>query len=229
MNVTFVRAETHRSIITTLHVVHEVLPGVYHWTTVHPRIRIEVASYWLDESGVLIDPLIPPDAGIEWFAGRPTSPSAIVLSNRHHYRHSGEFAERYECPVLCVSAGLHEFSPDEPVTAFEPGDSLPGALLACEIGGICPDEMALYHAPSRAIWCADGVVRSGDGPLGFVPDRLMDDPPETKRRLLSAYDRLLGELDFDHVLLAHGGPVIGDGRTQLQDLIDADGRTAFTF
>ena len=81
----------------------------------------------------------------------------------------------------------------------------------------------------RAIWCADGVVRSGDGPLGFVPDSLMDDPPETKRRLLSAYDRLLGALDFDHVLLAHGGPVIGDGRAQLQDLIDSGGRTAFTF
>jgi Metallo-beta-lactamase superfamily len=210
--------------------VHEVLPGVYHWTTVHPKIRMEVASYWLDNGGVLIDPLIPPDVGIDWFAQRSTPPSAIVLSNRHHFRHSAELASRYDCPVLCVRTGLHEFTHGEDVTPFDPGDMLPGGLLAFEVGGICPDEMALYLAPSRVIWFADGVVRSGpDGPLGFVPDSLMDDPPETKRRLLAAFGRALRDLDFDHVLLAHGGPIIGDGRAQLQDLVDAGGRTAFTF
>ena len=66
-----------------------------------------------------------------------------------------------------------------------PGDTLPGGLLAVEIGAICPDEMALYLPSARAIWFADGLVRGGpDGELGFVPDSLMDDPPETKRGLL---------------------------------------------
>jgi hypothetical protein len=55
----------------------------------------------------------------------------------------------------------------------------------------------------------------------------MDDPPATKRGLLRACERLLAELDFSHLLLAHGGPVIGDGREQLQELIDSGGRTAF--
>jgi Metallo-beta-lactamase superfamily len=210
--------------------MREVLPGVYHWTTVHPRIRIEVASYWLEDGGVLIDPLIPPDVGIEWFAERSTPPSAIVLSNRHHYRHSTELVERYGCPVLCVRAGLHEFTHGEHITAFDPGDTLPGGLSAFEIGAICPDEMALYLAPARAIWFADGVIRAGaDGPLGFVPDSLMDEPEETKRRLLTSFERALSELDFDHILLAHGGPVIGDGRAQLEDLVRAGGRTALTF
>ncbi|HXN37001.1 MAG TPA: IPT/TIG domain-containing protein [Solirubrobacteraceae bacterium] len=35
------------------------------------------------------------------------------------------------------------------------------------------------------------------------------------------------ELDFAHLLLAHGGPVIGDGRALLADLVDGGGRTAF--
>ncbi len=210
--------------------MREVLPGVYHWTTVHPKIHVEVSSYWLDESGVLIDPLIPADVGAEWFAARPTPPSAIVLSNRHHYRHSSELAERFGCPVLCVRSGLHEFTHGETVTAFDPGDTLPGGLLAYEIGGICPDDTALYLETARAIWFADGVVRSGeDGPLGFVPDSLMDDPPGTKRALLAACERALRELAFDNVLLAHGGPLIGDGRAQLEDLVRAGGRTAFTF
>jgi hypothetical protein len=55
----------------------------------------------------------------------------------------------------------------------------------------------------------------------------MDDPPGTKRHLLDAFARLLEELDFEHLLLAHGGPVIGDGRAQLQELVDCGGRTAF--
>lgn len=38
---------------------------------------------------------------------------------------------------------------------------------------------------------------------------------------------LAHELDFEHLLLAHGGPAIGDGRRLLRDLLEAGGRTAF--
>jgi hypothetical protein len=175
--------------------VDEILPGVFHWTALHPNIRSEVSSYWLERSGVLFDPLIPPDAGLGWFAARPVRPTAVVLSNRHHYRDSGRFAERFDCAVHCNRAGLHEFS--------------------------------------DALVIADGVVRGGayghGGPLGFVPDSLMDDPPATKRGLLDACARLLEELEFDHLLLAHGGPVLHDGRALLQELVDCGGRTAFEF
>jgi hypothetical protein len=55
----------------------------------------------------------------------------------------------------------------------------------------------------------------------------MDDPSATKRGLLAACSILLEELDFSHILLAHGGPVIGSGRERLQKLVDAGGRRAF--
>jgi hypothetical protein len=211
--------------------VREVLPGVIHWTAIHPRIEIEVSSYWFDDGGILIDPLIPPDTGLEWFSGRPTPPTAIVLSNRHHYRSSGSFVERFACQVYCARSGLHEFTHGEAVTGFDPGDRLPGGVVACEVGGLCPDETALYLPGRGAVVFADGVVRAGPpgdpGPLGFVPDALMDDPPETKRRLLDVFARVLRDLDFEHVLLAHGGPLVGDGRAQLQELISSGGRTAF--
>jgi glyoxylase-like metal-dependent hydrolase (beta-lactamase superfamily II) len=45
--------------------------------------------------------------------------------------------------------------------------------------------------------------------LSFVPDHFMDDPERTKEGLRAAYRRLL-DLDFDHVLLAHGEPATKD-------------------
>ncbi|HEX4186823.1 MAG TPA: hypothetical protein VHY83_02890 [Solirubrobacteraceae bacterium] len=211
--------------------MEEVLPGVYHWTALHPLIHTEVSSYWLEDTGVLIDPLLPTPQGLDWFARRTLSPMAILLSNRHHYRDADRFAERFGCSVYCNRLGLHEFTEGEPVQGFGIGDQLPGGAVAVELGGICADDTALHLPPKRALVIADGVVKGGDygadGPLGFVPDSLMDDPPATKRALLAACASLLEEIDFTHLLLAHGGPLVGDGRERLQELVDAGGRTAF--
>ena len=205
--------------------MRELLPGLFHWTTPHPRIGILVSSYWLDPTGVLLDPLVPPDVGLEWFAGRPTPPQAVLLTNRHHYRDSARFAEAFGCGTHCNRAGLHEFAHGEDVEGFDPGDTLPGGVVACEIGGICPDETAFHLPAHRALAVADGVVRGGpDSALGSVPDSLMDDPPATKRALLAAYARLLDELEFDHLLLAHGAPLVGDGRARLEEFVAAAGQ-----
>jgi hypothetical protein len=209
----------------------EVLPGVYHWTALHPLIQTHVSSYWLEETGVLIDPLVPQPEGLDWFADRTLAPAAVLLSNRHHYREADRFAERFGCSVYCNRLGLHEFTDGEPVQGFEIGDQLPGGAVVHELGAICPDDTALHLPHEQALVIADGVVKGGpyeeDGPLGFVPDSLMDDPPATKRGLLAACASLLEDLDFIHLLLAHGGPVIGTGRERLQQLVDEGGRTAF--
>jgi hypothetical protein len=211
--------------------MQEVLPGIFHWTAPHPRIGIEVSSYWLEGPGVLIDPLVPPEQGLDWFSQRTAAPAAILLSNRHHYRESDRFVARYGCTVHCNRAGLHEFSDGRRVEGFEIGEQLPGGAVAREVGAICPDDTALELPDSRALVLADGVVRGGpDGEnarLGFVPDSFMDDPPATRQGLLAACARLLEQLDFAHLLLAHGGPVIDDGREQLQELVDSGGRPAF--
>jgi hypothetical protein len=212
--------------------MQEVLPAVYHWTAVHPRIGTRVSSYWLDGAGVAFDPLVPRDAGLEWFAQRKRQPVAVVLSNRHHMRDAARFAERFGCPVYCNSAGLHEFAGGkQSVEGFELGAQLEGEVRACEMDAICADDTALHFPSQRALLLADGVVRGGpyggDGPLGWVPDSLMDEPERTKAGLLASCARLLEELDFEHLLLAHGGPIVGNGRELLQELVDSGGRTAF--
>ena len=211
--------------------MERILPDVDWWTTVHPILGIEVSSYWRDDAGVLFDPLVASPSDLDWFAARAVPPAAILLSNRHHYRSSGAFAARFGCPVYCQRDGLHEFTAGQEVRGFAVGDRLAGDVVACEVGAICPDDTALYLPAQRAMLFADGLVAGkphGTPRIGFVPDVLMDDPPTTKAGLLAAFARLLEDYDFEHLLLAHGGPIIGTGRALLEDLIREGGRTAFT-
>jgi hypothetical protein len=198
--------------------MNEVLPGIFHWTTLHPKIKIEASSYYAADAGVLLDPLIPAE-GLDWFRGRG-EPQAIVLTNRLHYRHSAEFAPAFGCAVWCNEAGLHEFTDGERVRGFEPGRSFGGGIESHAVGVLCPDETALrIPGDEPALAIADGVVRDGDGPLAFVPDFLLGEEPEAiKRGLKQAYAGLL-ELDFDHLLLAHGQPWIGGARAALRAFV----------
>lgn len=198
--------------------MEEIRPGIFHWTQTHPKIKIAVSSYYLLPERVLIDPLIP-DEGLEWFADCP--PENVYLSIRHHYRHSGKFREMYGCPVWCVEQGMHEFTSGEVVQSFQFGDTLPGNIEAIEIGSICPDEGALYiEREGGCVVLADGCVRKPGGELQFVPDSLLgEDPAAVRNGLAAAYRRLIREYDFENVLLSHGGPIIGDGRTQLEAFV----------
>ncbi|HXG77593.1 MAG TPA: hypothetical protein VNJ53_13590 [Gaiellaceae bacterium] len=195
--------------------MREIAPGIWHWSAQHPRIGIEVHSYYLPEERVLLDPLAPPEI-VERLA-ELGPPAHALLTNRHHYRSCDELVERFGVAVRCVREGLHEFTHGEPVEPFDFGDELPGGIVAHRVGAICPDETAFHIPARRALALADGAVRwEPEGPLGFVPDRFMDDPERTKEGLRAAYRRLVEELDFDHLLLAHGAPLVGDGREALR-------------
>lgn len=199
--------------------IREIVPGLFHYTAMHERIGQEVSSHYVADAGVLIDPMLPAE-GLDWFREHGT-PAEILLTNRHHYRHSGAFVTEFGCSVRCHRAGLHEFSADRPVEPFEFGDELPGGIVAHEVGVICPDETALHIPAHRALAVADGVVRwSGEEGLAFVPDSLMDDPAETKQGLLDAYRTLL-DLQFELLLLAHGAPVTADARRELRAFVES--------
>jgi hypothetical protein len=195
--------------------IREVLPGVHHWTAIHPRIRVPVDSYYVEPARLLLDPVVPRE-GIEWFRARD-APDRVVLTNRHHLRHSERFAEAFGCPILAGSVGLHEFEGGPAVEGFEFGEELAPGITAHQLGAICPDDTALHIrvGDRGALAFADGLTRPRGGGLSFVPDFLMgDDPPAVKAGLREALHRLL-DLDFDSLLFAHGEPVIGDGRDAL--------------
>lgn len=202
----------------------EIAPGLWFWPSTHPRHGIRISSYYCADSGVVIDPMVPPE-GLDWF-GERTPPAAVLLTNRHHHRDAGAFREAFGARVLCNRLGAMEFTEGQEVEFFDAGDELPGDVVAHQVGGICPDETALHLRSHRAVAVADGVVRiPHDGPLGFVPDALMADPNRTKAGLAGAYIRV-AEIDFDHLLPAHGDPIVGGGADALGDFAVAAGLRA---
>ena len=194
--------------------MEEIAPGLWHWTARHPKIHIEVSSYFLPEHALLLDPLVPSEGAerLEELA----RPREILLTNRHHWRDCGTLIERFGCTVRAPRVGMHEFSDGRPVEPYDFGDSLVGgAVTVYEVDAICPDESALHIPSVSALAVADGVIHYGA--LGFVSDDLMDDPEDTKVALKEAYARLADELEFEHLLTAHGDPVVGGAREALRD------------
>ncbi|HET7571674.1 MAG TPA: hypothetical protein VFJ77_03285 [Gaiellaceae bacterium] len=176
--------------------MEEIASGLWHWTALRERIHHDVDSYYLAEERVAIDPMLPPERP-DWFR-----PEHALLTTRHHDRGVWEL----DCEVWVVEQGAHELEGRGAFRTFRWGDELPGGVVAHEVDALSPDETAFHVPAHRALAVGDGVVRfEAGGPLSFVPDEWMDDAERTKAGLRAAYERLL-ELDFEHLLLAHGGP-----------------------
>ncbi|HEX6714083.1 MAG TPA: hypothetical protein VF066_11880 [Thermoleophilaceae bacterium] len=201
--------------------MNEILPGVYHWTARHPKIVATVSSYYIAESGTVLDPMVPPEDGLDWF-GDEHQVHNIALTNRHHDRQAGEYCAAFELgPVLVPEPGLHEFEgKDLEVRPYVPGEEIVPGIVVHEVGAICPDDMALEIRSAGALALADGLVHVR-GRVRFVSDNLMDNAPETKRGLVASLEELL-DVDFDTLLFAHGDPIVGDGKQTLRDFLATD-------
>jgi hypothetical protein len=189
--------------------MHEITPGIRHWIAVHPNLGQEVSSYWLPGLGVLLDPLDVPDEveGVD----------EIILSNRHHKRSAFDARERFEAVLRVPRLGMHDYADDDPVEPYEFGEPLAGgAITAHQVTELWPDDGALHIPSLQALAIADTVTNYRDR-LELVPDNLMDDPPAERRGIREGLARLADELEFEHLLVAHGMPVVGDGRERLRE------------
>jgi len=209
--------------------VNEVLPGVFHWSALHPKIRQVVHSHYWAPGETVIDPLLPDDSKPVLDELRDRGVQQVVLSNRHHWRSSSDLRDAFpDAPVLCNDRGLYEYAADDgrDVEPFAVGSLLAPGMRALDVGGICDDDTGLLlDTAGGTLLFADALI-VWDGKLAFVPDWLLGDPAEDKRDMLSAFERLLDEQEFDNLLFAHGEPWIGGGREALRAFVESGGWTA---
>lgn len=197
--------------------MQEILPGLYRWTTFHDGIRARVSSHYVEPAGALIDPRVPED-GLDGFAG-VGRPAQIVLTSGLHARDSEQFADAFGCVIRASPEALERLDGELDAQPYAAGDEVAPGVTAIHIGSLAPDEYALHiDVAGGAICFADAVIRYADT-IGFVPDSLMgDDAAAVKDGLRSALRGLLTR-EFDHLLFAHGDPLIGGAKHALRDFL----------
>jgi hypothetical protein len=194
--------------------MREIFPGVVHWSMFHDPIGMRVSSYYVQPAGIVIDPKLP-EAGLTL----PGRPQQVVLTSGLHHRDAALVAEQFGIPIRAPREAVQRLGGSLEVETFSQGDEIAPGVIAIRSGRLCDDEYALHIAVDKgAIAFADGLHRYGEA-LGFFSDDLLgDDPKAVKEGLKQAFHGLL-ERDFDHLLFAHGEPLVGGGKAALREFV----------
>jgi hypothetical protein len=202
--------------------MRELVPGLFHWTTVHPNLGQEVSSHYLRESAAVLDPMVPPE-GLD--AVRDLGPvEHVVLSCRHHDRDHADFVDAFGAAFYVNENGVHEYE-GEPLQPFAIGDEPVAGIRAIANGPIAPDDtVLLLDVEGGALLFADSLLSHG-GELSFMPDSLLGDDPEQVRSDITAALHQLLDQRFEHLLFAHGDPIVGRGHEVLDSFVDEQQNT----
>ena len=174
----------------------EIAPGLWRWTGQHPDWS--PAEEWPQEVGcvyfeapdavVLLDPLIPPEdrerflEALDRDVGRAAKPVVVLLTTDSHARSRDELVERYSAET----------------------DTTPEGVEAVDTGWY--GELSFVLAGPRALVAGDVLVGDGSGGVRLTDEWLGDDRDTVRQALLPLLDR-----PVEHVLVAHGEPVLADG------------------
>jgi hypothetical protein len=180
--------------------VDEVAPRLWRWTGLHPDWtsdedwpqEVGCVYYEAEDAVVLFDPLIPPEDRERFLeasdrdVGRAAKPVAVLLTTESHTRSRDELVERY---------GARTGSPE----GVETVDTGWYGEVAYVLGG------------PGALVAGDVLLGDGSGGVRLADEWLRDDLEQVRAALLPLLDRTV-----NHVLVAHGEPVVGTGRKALE-------------
>lgn len=202
--------------------MRELFPGVFHWIATHPGLGVPVSSYYVEPAGALIDPLVP-EGGLDAFDGHGR-PQQIVLTSGNHTRDAERFVEAFGCTVVVSPEGAERIGGALDAEVYSESHDVAPGIRPVHIGILSGDEYALHiDVGDGALAFADGLTHYGDA-LGFFPDALLgDDPQRIKDGLRQQFSTLL-ERHFEHLLFAHGEPIVGHGRKVLADFVSSSAR-----
>ncbi|MBV9817153.1 MAG: hypothetical protein JOZ07_02240 [Solirubrobacterales bacterium] len=197
--------------------MREIAPGIFHWTAFHDAIGTDVSSYYVASAAAAIDPKQPPGG----WAQLPDRPAQVLLSTGLHTRDAGACAQAFGIPIRVSHEAAQRIGDRLTVETFGAGDTVGEGISAVHIGVLCDDEGAFHiEAGGGALEIADAVTHT-DGRLAFFRDSLLgDDPERVKRGLRQALAGLL-DRDFEHLLFAHGEPIVGEGKAKLREFVGA--------
>jgi glyoxylase-like metal-dependent hydrolase (beta-lactamase superfamily II) len=187
--------------------LRDVAAGLWIWRLRHPDWKAEVewpptvTSTCVESAGeiALLDPLAPPnDAAELWdrLAARP--PTLVVVLKPDHVRDVDLVVRRYGARAYGPALFWRTNIPETELEPIEPGDELPGGLVAL-YDGRGRNETPVWLPEQRALVFADALT-APEGELRVWAT------PWHEERARPALRKLL-ELPFEHVIVSHGEPV----------------------
>jgi len=178
--------------------------------TSHPVLGIEVSSYWREDAVW---------CSIRWSYRRRTStglPPAGAAIGDPALQSPPLSLQPGVCgpvggllPCTATGTGFMSSPPTSTCCRSPSGITCRAAWSPARSAAICRTTRRCTcrrsgRCCSPTVWWPAGVA--GTRTIGFVPDVLMDDPADTKARLLAAFRRLLDAFDFEHLLLCARRP-----------------------
>ena len=188
-----------------------VTPSLFAWQAFEPAVKCELSSCALDtpDGLIFIDPIGLADAALaRLLHGR--RPGAIILTNGNHTRAAGTFRDCLGVKVLASSdaSGL-DIVPDATLAA---GEITPGDLAVVPLPGAGPGEIALI---GHGIACiGDALIHLPPEGLRLLPAKYCANPEQMRHSL-----RKLLSYQFQVMTFAHGAPLVGAARRQLEQLL----------
>lgn len=185
----------------------DVAPGLWLWRVDHPEWHEDVGweppvSSTLVESGgeiAVLDGIAPPAEASEiWGRLDARPPTLAVVLKPDHVRDVDAFVRRYGARAYGPALFWRDNIPETELEPIEPGDELPGGLVAL-YEGRGRAETPLWLPEQRALVFADALTERG-GELRVWAT------PWHEERVLPALRALL-ELPFEHVIVSHGEPL----------------------
>jgi hypothetical protein len=187
--------------------VRDVANGLWVWRLRHPDWSPDadwepfVTSTCVESGGevVILDPLAPPaDDDPVWERLNARPPTVAIVLKPDHIRDVDRFVERYGARAYGPYLFWRHDIPETELEGVQPGDSLPGGLVAL-YDGRGRNETPVWLPEQLALVFADALTAPG-GELRVWGT------PWHEERVLPALRALL-ELPFEHVIVSHGEPV----------------------
>jgi hypothetical protein len=213
--------------------VEEIVTGIWRWERRPRGLRPSEfggrTSYAVavESDVLLLDPLVDgdDDPALDVLDDLVRGRVRILVTMPYHTRSSESLWRRYRSAKARIYG--------HPVVATRLGDVSGFEAVAggADVGGIArfhsigrpPRSQQPIEIPAvRALVFGDAVVDTGGGEL-----RVWAAPLDSERRRRSWHARYLptlarlADLDIEHVLVTHGQPALGDGKTALQCALES--------
>ena len=204
--------------------IKKISSSLYQWSEFSDEKQLDFNGYYLIHNGesVIIDPPILQDDDLQSLKDliqrNSDSPlKAILLTNVHHERISETFKE-----ILSVPVYIHEkdvnglgFQPDY---TFVNGDQLFCGLKVIHLENQkSPGESAFYLEGQKKMFIGDALIGKVPGKLNMLPPEKFVDINEARKSLL-----VLGDFDFDCLLLGDGECILGVGKKTFEDFLSSN-------